>query len=156
VILCVVGGDGILPVDLIQGARPSLLHQVNGDLRVAVRPEPVAALLQLRQEDIVIEDLSVHRQVQPAPLVADGLVAHRRIDDGQPPHAQEDSLVQEDPLVVRPAVHDAVEHPVGIEPGKSPALKAVDARDAAHSRSSLTRIIHRKDRKDRRERHQYL
>jgi hypothetical protein len=66
--------------------------------------EPVAAGFELGHERLVVENLAVHHEVKPAGLVRHGLAAVGRVDNRQPPHAQEQALVAEKGLVVGAAV----------------------------------------------------
>ncbi|KPK43075.1 MAG: hypothetical protein AMK72_13820 [Planctomycetes bacterium SM23_25] len=117
-----------------QEVRPVVLVQVDEDLGVAGRGEPVAARFQTPAKGAVVVDLAVVGQVQRVVFVGHGLMAAGRVDDRQPPDAQPGAAARVDPdaLLVRAAMHQGRDHAAedtGIDRG---AARADDAGDAAH------------------------
>ena len=79
-------------------------------LRVAVRAIDVAARFQGFAEIRVIVNLAVVDDVERAVLVGHRLMARRDINDAQTAVAQAHTPVNEDALVVRPAMRNHVAH----------------------------------------------
>ena len=103
-----------LAAELVEAVRPQVLVQVEGDLAVGARPQPVSRPFQLALDPLEVVELAVHDDVAPLVLVRDRLIAGHQIDDAEPGVAQSDSPVGRDPLAL--AVGAAVVQPRGGAP----------------------------------------
>src|SRR5262245_34209259 len=98
-----------LPAQLRQAGRTEVLVEVKGDLAVRAGAQPVARRLQLSLYPLVVVELAVDDDVQPAVFTLDRLVPRLEVDDGQARVPQTDPPVRSDPdlLSVRTAVDQA-------------------------------------------------
>jgi hypothetical protein len=114
-------------------ARPALLVQVDDDLRVAARAQPVPAPGQLVAQPPEAVDLAVADRAHVARLVDDGLVAAGGVDEREAPHRQRDRAVLQLARAVGSPVGQGRGHRTrrGQVPGRPVAPQL--ARDAAHA-----------------------
>src|SRR6266699_1080156 len=74
----------------------------------------MAARFKFRSQLREVIDFAVEYHPKVVVLVVDRLVPCRQVDDAQPPHSQPGAAVRVNPLIVRPAVHDCLTHPMDV------------------------------------------
>jgi hypothetical protein len=129
--------DRPLAVEALERPFAPLLPRVDDDLGVAPRPEAVAALLELRAQVEVVEDLAVVGDPERAVLVREGLLPGREVDDREPRVRQADPVVAVDAELVRAAVSERGGHGAERLDGGGGAASRQNAADATHVRSAL-------------------
>src|SRR6476660_3495767 len=95
------------------GAAAPLFVGMHDRLGVAVRVERVTRPLEIGAQLLKVVDLAVEHDPDGAVFVVNRLMAGGEIDDAQAPHAECDTVVDPDALVVGAAMTDHVAHSVG-------------------------------------------
>ncbi len=128
--------EGVFAPEAVQALGPELLVQVEDDLAVGPRAEPVSPALQLAADALEIVELSVHDDLDGAVLVGDGLIPGGEIDDRQP------GVAQRHETVIGPPVPSSVRSSMVQRGGRRPhglRIDGVVARehrgDSAHGMS---------------------
>ncbi len=120
-------------LELLQERIALLLVEMDDDLGIAARGELVARLLETGPQLAEVVDLAVADDDEIAVLVADRLMAAGDVDDRQPPHAEEQLIVDEATLVVGSSMQNGAAHARehgGIGPSRT--AQTQHAVDSAH------------------------
>ena len=118
---------------MMEALRAEILVQMQRDLAVRTRAQPVTTRFELALDALVVVELAVDDDVQPLVLVGDRLVAGRQVDDAQPGMPQADASMGGDPLPL--PVRPAVVEPFGRaaeQLGRDRLAIGVHRHDAAH------------------------
>ena len=81
---------------------------------IAVGIERVAASFQFTAQFRKVVNLTVEDYPNAGVFVVDRLTPARKIDNAEPTHPKSDRPARVNTLVVRPAMHDSLAHPVDI------------------------------------------
>src|SRR6185437_1827583 len=112
------------------------MHQ---DLRIAPRPEAVAAMCQLIHQRDEVVDLAVECDPHRLIFVRKRLVAARQVDDAETAVAKPDVLVMPAPRVVGTAMRDDVAHAdQTLEVDLLTVVCQDEAADSAHDGKSVS------------------
>ena len=127
-------GEGELALQLVDARLPALLVKVDDRLRVRPAAIPVTAGLEPAPKRLVVVDLAVEDDPDGFVLVRHRLAAGgREIHDGEPAVAQPHRPVEQDAVVVRSAVGEALGHALQQAPlDRLPGRELGDAGDPAH------------------------
>lgn len=110
-----------------------LLVQVEDDLGVRARPEPVTGCFEARAVFRVIVDLTVRGEPDRPVLVGHWLATVLDVDEAQPPVGQSHAFGEVDPFTIRSAVPDRAGHSLQHRlVDATRRLQRDDARDPAH------------------------
>jgi hypothetical protein len=118
---------------MLDAIRTVLLVEVKDGFGVAPGTVVMAASLQVGAQLLMVVYLSVVNNAQTVVLVADGLVAGFKVNDAQPAHGEANIAVNEEAVVVWPAVHDLGIHRCQRVAFRMPSRIGIkDAADSAH------------------------
>jgi len=108
-------GEGVLTVETGQAFRPEFLVKVEDDLGIGVRCKLVPASFEFGAQLHIIKHLAIEDDPECAVLIADGLLAARKVDDAQAGISQADTIGEINAELVRPAMADHAKHaPKGV------------------------------------------
>src|SRR3989475_5555822 len=121
---------------MLDASLAVILVQMHQDFGVAFCLKPVPLRDERIPQFLEIVDLSVHHHADRSALVPDRLASPSHINDAQAAHSQADRVFDIPPLVVRPTMDQASDHP-----GQALVVpKSSKPADPAHDRqASLTR-----------------
>ena len=100
-----------LSAQLVQALRAEVLVQVQRDLAVRSRAQPVSRLLEPALRRLEIVELAVDDDPRALVLARDRLIAGRQVDDAEPRMPQRDAPISRQPLAL--TVRSAVIEPPG-------------------------------------------
>src|SRR5262249_50787584 len=87
-----------LAAQLVQALRPELLVEAQGDFAVRSGAQPVALLLELALDALVVVELAIDHDVQALVLIGDRLITGDQVNDAEARVPEPDAAMWRDPL----------------------------------------------------------
>ena len=134
-------GEGEHAPQVIDAAWAVVLVQMNDGLGVALGAEPMAVSHQLAMQFLVVVDLAVEDDPHGPVFVEHRLLSAFEIDDAEAPHAERDTVLDVNALLVGAAMHHHSTHRTDLVLEDGLVVPADDSSDAAHKIIEVRRFV---------------
>ena len=120
-----------MPRNRFDETGAKFLVEVNQGLGVTVGAKAMTSRHEILPKRLVVVDLAVENDPDGAVLIRDRLVAARKVDDAEAPHAETHGAFGVEALIVGPAMPDLVAHRLDDELLRYASKREIP-RDSAH------------------------